>query len=56
MLREFLLLAAFYTFELFKAHNNVANLKKYNILNNKVELINASLTNLYNNINITNFK
>lgn len=34
MLREFLLLAVFYTFE----------------------LINASLTNLYNNINITNFK
>ena len=54
MLREFLLLAVFYTLELLKAHNNVMTLKKYNILNDKVNLINASISNLYKNINSTN--
>jgi hypothetical protein len=56
MLREFLLLATFYAFELFKVHNNVANLQRYNILNDRVSLLNSSITNMYRSINDTEIK
>jgi len=53
MLKEFLLLTLFYGLELFKAHNNIASLKRYNILNDKVSLLNYSITNMYKCINNT---
>tara|TARA_B100000795_G_scaffold269733_1_gene260113 strand:- start:2051 stop:2215 length:165 start_codon:yes stop_codon:yes gene_type:complete len=54
-MREFLLLALFYAVELLKFHNNFVNLKRYNILNDKLFLMNASIANLYKNKNITKF-
>jgi|AACY02.1.fsa_nt_gi hypothetical protein len=53
MLKEFLLLTLFYGLELFKVHNNIASLKRYNILNEKVSLLNYSITNMYKCINKT---
>lgn len=51
MLKEFLLLSLFYALELFKAHNNVASLKRYNLLNDRVSILNSSITNMYKYIN-----
>lgn len=53
MLKEFLLLTLFYGLELFKVHNNIASLKRYNILNEKVSLLNYSIANMYKCINKT---
>jgi len=54
MLKEFLLLIVFYGLELFKAHNNITSLKRYNILNEKVSLLNYSITNMYKCVNKSN--
>ena len=56
MLKEFLLLSLFYALELFKAHNNVASLKRYNILNDRVSILNYSITNMYKCINESDIK
>lgn len=56
MLKEFLLLSLFYALELFKAHNNVASLKRYNILNDRVSILNSSITNRYKSINESKIK
>jgi hypothetical protein len=56
MLKEFLLLTLFYALELFKVHNNVASLKKYNILNDRVSILNSSITNMYKFINESEIK
>jgi hypothetical protein len=56
MLKEFLLLTIFYALELFKAHNNIASLKRYNLLNDKVYLLNSSITNMYKYINESEIK
>ena len=50
MLKEFLLLTVFYGLELFKAHNNIASLKRYNILNYLIKphyQLNILLSNLH---------
>lgn len=56
MLKEFLLLSLFYALELFKAHNNVASLKRYNILNDRVSILNSSITNICKYINESEIK
>jgi len=56
MLKEFLLLSLFYALELFKAHNNVASLKRYNLLNDRVSILNSSITNMYKYINESEIK
>ena len=56
MLKEFLLLSLFYTLELFKAHNNVVSLKRYNLLNDRVSILNSSITNMYKFINESEIK
>ena len=56
MLKEFLLLSLFYALELFKTHNNVVSLKRYNILNDRVSILNSSITNMYKFINESEIK
>ena len=56
MLKEFILLTLFYALELFKAHNNIASLKRYNILNDRVSILNSSITNMYKFINESEIK